>query len=221
MLLAICTFRWPHRTPGPPGHPLPPRVHTCAPDGDSLQVPGLSSPATPHLDRPSRLAICSGCANSVHRDHAGERGTTHAASPHFLLTRIPTNSIPRAQTHTQRNASQLESTCCRRRRRRPPVGRHGPALPAAHSGAVLSRRCRARAPPAGPFGDVSALPRHRPLPRPRWRFLLLRPRLPIPLRRLPGGLRPNPAPSAADCGQLVAGTSSPSTGRDPQQEPLP
>uniref|UniRef100_A0A453K8J3 Uncharacterized protein n=1 Tax=Aegilops tauschii subsp. strangulata TaxID=200361 RepID=A0A453K8J3_AEGTS len=191
--------------PGPPGHPLPPRVHTCAPDGDSLELPGLSSPATDNFDRPSSLAICSGCANSVHRDHAGERGTTHAACPHFLLTRIPPTRSPELKhthTHTQRNASQLDSTCCRRRRRRPPVGRHGPALPAAHSGAVLRRRWCARAPPAGPFGDVSALPRHRPLPRPRWRLLLLRPRLPIPLRRLPGGLRPDPASSPADGGQL-------------------
>ncbi|ONM19691.1 Transcription factor VIP1, partial [Zea mays] len=110
-------------------------------------------------------------------------------------------------------------------------GRHGPALPAAGAVVLLRRgRCApgTGAPPAGAIGDVHPAARRGPPAGPGCRLRLLRHRLPLAVRRLARGVRPDAAaagpatPAAASAGGFagVCGAAE-AAERSAHAEPLP
>lgn len=129
--------------------------------------------------------------------------------PDLPLLRAATSQTP-ATSPPQPPQQQPPLAGVDRRRR----SHHGPAIPAA--GAVRGSAAEG-APPAGALGDVHPAARCRPAARPGRRVRILRPRLPFPLRRLPRGVRPDPASSPAGA---AAGGAAAAWGCTPE-EPLP
>jgi hypothetical protein len=145
---------------------------------------------------------------------------------------LPAVPIPQSPPHQVRHAATAASAPAALTPvdLRPP-GRHGPALPAAGA-VVLLRRGRGApstgAPPAGALGDVHPAARRRPAAGPGRRLRLLRHRLPLSLRRLARGVRPDAAapgpaaPAAAAAGGFpgVRGAAE-AAERGAHAEPLP